>query len=111
MADMIIIDAEVNEDGKLVVQLPADAPRGQVRVIVERLPSFSQDELTEEALDSEFEELINDPSTFSGLGLTMGEILQSPAIGVWEDREDMADAAQYVEDMRRKSRERRLKRD
>jgi hypothetical protein len=31
MSDMIVIDAEVGEDGKLVVQLPPDAPLDERR--------------------------------------------------------------------------------
>jgi hypothetical protein len=54
---------------------------------------------------------MNDPVTFTGLGLPMSEILKSPAIGIWKDREDTKDPVAWVAEMRRKSRERRLNRD
>jgi len=114
MSDMIVIDTEVGEDGKLVVQLPPDAPQGQVRVTIEKIESVTQPELTPEeeaALDAEFEALMSDPKTFTGLGLTAEEIAKSPEIGIWKDREDMKDSVQWVAEIRRTSRARRLKRD
>jgi len=114
MSDIIVIDAEVGEDQRLVVQLPPDAPQGQVRVTIEKITPPEQPQLTPEeeaALDAEFEELMSDPKTFTGLGLTAEEIAKSPEIGIWKDREVMKDSVQWVAEMRRKSRERRLKRD
>jgi hypothetical protein len=114
MSDMIVIDTEVGEDRKLVVQLPPDAPQGQVRVTIEKIPPHDEPELTpdeEAALDAEFEALMSDPRTFTGLGLTAEEIAKSPEIGIWKDREDMKDPVRWVAEMRRKSRERRMKRE
>jgi hypothetical protein len=114
MSDMIVIDAEVGDDGKLVIQLPPDAPQGQVRVTVEKIGSANPPELTpdeEAALDAEFEALMSDPKTYTGLGLTAEEIAKSPAIGIWKDREDMKASVQWVAEMRRNRRERRRNRD
>jgi hypothetical protein len=114
MSDMIVIDAEVGEDRKLVVQLPPDAPQGQVRVTVEKITPHDQPELTPEeevALDAEFEALINDPKTFTGLGLTAEEIAKAPEICSWAHRTDIADSAEFVENMRRNSRLRRQRRE
>jgi len=114
MSDMIVIDAKVGEDRKLVVQLPPDAPQGQVRVTIEKIEPVNEPELTPEeeaALDAEFEALMSDPRTYTGLGLTAEEIAKSPEIGIWKDREDTKDSAEWVAEMRRQSRERRLKRD
>lgn len=114
MSDMIVIDTEVGEDGKLVVQLPPDGPQGQVRVTIEKIEPIHQPELTAEeeaALDAEFEALMSDPKTFTGLGLTAEEIANSPEFGIWKDREDMKDPVEWVTRMRRQSTERRLKRD
>jgi len=114
MSDMIVIDTEIGEDRKLVVQLPPDAPQGQVRVTVEKIAPDVQPKLTPEeeaALDAEFEALMSDPKTYTGLGLTAEEIAKSPEIGIWKDREDMKDPVKWVTEMRRKRRERRRKHD
>jgi hypothetical protein len=114
MSDMVIVKGNVSEDGQLIVELPSDTPHGEVEVIVRKIAPVATPELTpeEEAFwDAEFEKLINDPKTFTGLGLTIGEIAQSPEIGIWADREDMADPVAYLEEMRRKRRQRRLNHD
>lgn len=107
MTDRITVKGEVTEDGQLIVQLPPDAPRGAVEVTVRK--HLTPEE--EAALDAEFEALLNDPATFTGLGLSAEEIAGSPVFGIWADREDMADSATYVEELRRKNRERRMNRE
>jgi hypothetical protein len=47
----------------------------------------------------------------NGMGLTAAEIAQSPEVGIWKDRTDIKDSVDFVNDMRRQSRERRLNRD
>jgi hypothetical protein len=114
MVDMVVVKGKVTEDGQLIIELPSDTPHGDVEVVVRKIAPAVTLELTpeEEAYwDTEFEALINDPKTFTGLGLTAEEIAKSPEIGIWQDREDMADPVAYLAEMRRKSRERRLKRE
>lgn len=113
MTDMMIITQRVGEDGTVTLHLK---PGTQVEITVKELtPTLvAQPDLTPEeeaALEAEFQALINDPTTFTGLGLTAGEIAKSPAIGIWEDREEMRDSVAWVEKMRRERRERRKKRD
>jgi hypothetical protein len=109
MTDMITIQGKVTEDGQLIVQLPPDAPRGTVEVIVKKVRQYTPEE--EAAADADFEAMMNDPATFTGQGLTAEEILNSPIYGIWADREDMTDSAEYVTEMRRRSRERRMSRE
>ncbi|MBC7809707.1 MAG: hypothetical protein H7175_01095 [Burkholderiales bacterium] len=64
----------------------------------------------EQDYDAELEELLSDKN-LNGLGLTAEEIVKSPAIGIWAHRTDMADSVEYVAEMRRKKRERRMSRE
>ncbi|MEO8608303.1 MAG: hypothetical protein ABI690_10495 [Chloroflexota bacterium] len=85
MSDMVIVEGEIDE-------LPPGAPQGDVEVTIKKRASHTEPILTAEeeaALDAEFKALMNDPQTFTGLSLPMSEILKSPAIGIWKDREDM----------------------
>lgn len=86
MATALRIPGEVTEDGRLVVELPAELPRGPVFVTVE-----SQDEgeleLTEEDL--------------LGLGLTAQEIAEAPEIGAWANEPDAPSGEAFVEQIRR----------
>jgi len=110
MSDMVIVDGTIDENGQLIVQLPPDAPQGDVEVIIKRRVPYTEPELTPEeeaTLDAELEALMNDPTTFTGLGLPMSEILKSPAIGIWKDRDDTRDSVAWVADMRRKRRSHR----
>ncbi|MBZ0298974.1 MAG: hypothetical protein K8J31_04490 [Anaerolineae bacterium] len=109
MSDMITIQGQVTEDGQLIVQLPPDAPRGTVQVTVKRIRQYTPEE--EAAADAEFMAMMNDPATFTGTGLTVAEIMDSPLYGIWANREDVPDSAEYVAEMRRRSRERRMHRE
>lgn len=112
MSKIITFDAEVKDDGTLTIQLPPDAPRGQVRITVEQTsPALSPEEQAayEIAYDPELEALLTDES-LRGLGLTAEEIAKSPEIGIWADRTDMIDSVEFIAEMRRKNRERRLNR-
>ena len=111
MTDMMVMIQQVGEDGTVTLHL---TPGTQVEITVKELTPTPELTLTpeEEAdLEAEFQALINDPTTFKGLGLTAGEIAKSPAIGIWQDREEIKDSVEWVAKMRRESRERRLKRD
>lgn len=104
---VIVIKGTVSEDGRLVVTLPPDTPRGDVEVVLRRIAATEADT----ALDETLEAVLNDPAMFSGSGQTMGEIVQSPAIGMWENRSDMLHPTQWLAERRRSSQERHLKRD
>ena len=112
MTDKFVIDETVGEDGKIVLQLPPDAPHGRIRITIEPTPSaearLSPEEET--ALDAEIAELLRDEN-LRGKGLTTGEILKSPAIGIWKDREDITDSVEYVNALRRKNHRERQQRD
>lgn len=112
MSELIVIEETVGGDGKILLRLP---PGKHVRIQIEEVPAPPPEaELTPEekaALDAEFEVLMSDPKTFTGLGLTAGEIAKSPEIGMWKDREDMKDPVAWVIEMRRQKRERRINRD
>lgn len=111
MSHSIILEGEVSADGKLVIQLPPDGPRGTVEVTVRAIEQTPARELSPEeeaALDAEFEALMSDPTTFTGLGLTAEEIARSPEIGIWADRDDIKDSVEFVARMRRENRERKL---
>jgi len=108
MSDMVIVDGKIDENGQLIVQLPPDAPQGDVEVIIKKRVPYTPPERTPEeiaALDAEFEAMMSDPTTFTGLGLTAEEIANSPEIGILGT--DFPDGATYVENLRRNKRERR----
>jgi hypothetical protein len=113
MTDKFVTDEIVGEDGKLVLQLPADAPRGHIRVTVEAIREDSAPQLTpdaEAALDAQIQALLSDEN-LRGQGLTAEEIARAPEIGIWKDRTDITDSVEFVEEMRRKNLRERLNRD
>ena len=62
MTDMITIQGKVTEDGQLIVQLPPDAPRGDVEITVKKVITHTPEE--EAAADAEFEALLRDQPGF-----------------------------------------------
>jgi len=114
MIHRLVLEETVGEDGKLIIQLPPESFHGKVKVTIEVENESQASEMTPEeeaALDAEIEAIINDPNFARGLGLTAEEIAKSPEIGMWKDRPEMDDSVAWVAEQRRKSRERRLKRD
>jgi hypothetical protein len=111
MADAIIVEGEVTEDGRLILPpLPPDAPRGRVEIRISPKDAAVALSADDEILsDEELEALIRKYP--HGMGLTAGEIAQSPEIGMWKDRTDIGDSVEFVSELRRQSRERRMKRD
>ncbi len=106
MTDKFIIEENIGADGRIVLQLPPDAPRGRIRITFEAVapaenPPLSPEE--EAVLDAEIDELLS-PENLHGLGLTAGEIARSPEFGAWEHRDDIESGETYVEKMRAKSR-------
>jgi len=105
MSGVIVIETEIDEDGKLNLQLPPDSPRGVVEVTIREVkaayvvPQFTPDE--QAVLDAELKDLLSDEG-LKGLELTAEEILKSPEIGMWADQTDITDSAEFIEDMRQK---------
>ncbi len=112
MTDKFVLEETVGEDGKIVLQLPPSAPRGRIRITIEPTPSAEVQLSPEEeaALDAEIAELLSDEN-LRGKGLTAGEVLKSPAIGIWKDREDITDSVEYVHALRRRNHRERQQRD
>jgi hypothetical protein len=113
MRDMLILDGRIDEQGRLIIDIPSYAPQGEVEVIIKKRTPYVEPELTPEeeaALRAELEELLK-PENLRGKGLTAGEIIKSPAIGIWKDREETQDSVAWVSETRRKRRERQLKGD
>jgi hypothetical protein len=108
MSDLIVIEDQVGENGELTLyHLP---PGTRVRVSVEPLESTPAPQPTPEeeaAAQAELEALLNDPVTYTGLGLTAEEIARSPEIGAWAHRTDIQDSVAFIKEQRRKRRERR----
>jgi hypothetical protein len=84
IGESLSLEGEVTADGRLVVILPSDVPRGRVRVTVELAP---------EALDLSEEDL-------RGLGLTAQEIASSPELGAWGQESSTQDGARFGETLR-----------
>jgi hypothetical protein len=113
MTDRLVFEEIVGEDGKLVLQLPPDAPHGRIRITIEAVTPEEDSTLTPEqeaALDAEIEALLSDES-LRGLGQTAEEIARAPEIGIWKDRADMTDSVAYIADLRRKNAEERSRRE
>ncbi|MDZ4764185.1 MAG: hypothetical protein SGI73_06495 [Chloroflexota bacterium] len=115
MMQAIIVEQTISEDGsmRLVLNIPSVAADGRVNVIITPKQSYDPpDEMTEAEIETEFEKALELMKKYPrGQGLTMGEILKSPEIGMWKDRQDMDDSVEYVARMRRTSNERRMHRD
>lgn len=83
-ATSLTLRGEVTDDGRLIVSLPPDVPRGPVRVTVETVPEpleLSEDDIR-------------------GLGLTAEEIASSPELGSWGKGDPVPDGARFVEALR-----------
>ncbi|MBN1284088.1 MAG: hypothetical protein JXB47_01680 [Anaerolineae bacterium] len=89
MAIPDVIEATITDDRRLVLdgELPPDVPVGRVRIII--LPHITIDE------------------SYGTNPATAAEILASPLVGFWADRDDIGDPAEYALRMRREAAERR----
>lgn len=130
MSDEVVFESRIPEEGELTVRLSPEVTRGPVTIRVWS-EEVDQHTVTFVSVSAAKEEIAlayprpaeGEPGTveavevqegddailaeltdeyLDGLGLTAGEILKSPEIGVWADREDMADSAAYVAAMRRR---------
>lgn len=104
MTIKIIIDGEINDNGELVVNLPADVPRGRVKITLEPTPESPIDNNYSDDLDEELEALLDETFANSHKGLTMGEIALADEIGILEDDKNFPDGKTYVEQIRKNQR-------
>ncbi len=74
--EKMIFEGELTEDGHLIIQLPADLKPGQFEVKV-RQPKIK--------------------------GVTLGEVLDSGWVGVWANRDDIADSEDYARELRKRA--------
>jgi hypothetical protein len=86
------LDAEITENGELKIQLPAGLPPGKVQVEIS-LPNTP-------LLDDEIRELLRHEP------MTGAEIVAAGLTGGWKDL-SISDGAAWVEEQRRKRREKR----
>lgn len=114
MGETLLLDGEIDAEGRLTVQLPHNAPVGHVRVIIQleetSLADAATDHPDDAELDREIARLLQNLE-HGGMGLTAAEIAQAPEIGAWAHRTDILDSAEFVEQLRRESRQRREQRD
>jgi hypothetical protein len=80
------IPGMITEDGRLLLDLPAELPRGRVVVTLE-----PEDENGSDVTDEDL----------CGLGLTAQEIAAAPEIGSWADDPESLSGADFVERARR----------
>jgi hypothetical protein len=88
----IRLTAEITEDGHLKVDLPAGLPAGEVEIAIELPEAEWTDEQIRSLVQSE--------------PMTGTEIVVTGLTGGWKD-ENIADGAAWVQDQRRKRRDRR----
>ena len=98
MSDIIELEAFVEEDGRAVVNLPPDVPRGPVVMRLEVRPRETDRDKMADAGDGDVD--FSD-DYFLGEGKTIGEILESPEIGVGAF-DHITDSAAYVEELRKR---------
>lgn len=109
MAENLILEEEFS--GEITLRFP---PNKRLRIQVYELNEGTTDQPNledEAAVQAELDALLNDPLTFTGLGLTAEEIARSPDIGAWSHRTDSTSGAEFVREQRRAKKERRLRRD
>lgn len=117
--ETIILRETINEDRilHLELQLPIDAPKGQVRVTIEPNveivdPLQPPEGMTEAEIDALFEEALALREKYPhGQGLTPAEIVELPQVGLWKDRPETQNSVEYIARLRHRNRERRMTRE
>jgi hypothetical protein len=79
--DSVILKGVITTDGRLEVDLPADLPPGPVEI------EIRQTKVT---------------------GVSLGELLESGLVGLWADRTDIEDNAEFARNLRRRASRRAL---
>jgi hypothetical protein len=74
--EKMTFEGELTEDGLLIIQLPTDLKPGRFEVEI-RQPKIK--------------------------GVTLGKVLDSGWVGVWADREDIADSEDYARELRKRA--------
>jgi hypothetical protein len=89
---VIHLNGHITEDGELKLDLPSGLPPGEARITIETpiAPSWTSEEIN---------------SALKVEPMTGAEIVASGLLGGWED-EGITDSAAWVEEQRRKRRER-----
>jgi hypothetical protein len=108
---MIVIEGTITEDGKLIIELPTDTPRGAVEITIaaktyRKRPKFlsKEEEIAwEEAYDPELEARWEDYVKNGPTVATVEEIANAPEFGAWAEY-DIPDGETYVENLRSKRR-------
>jgi hypothetical protein len=95
----IHLKGRVTEDGDLVFDPPKNLPPGEVQITIE-MPAETAQPLEQDFTDEEIKEFL----TFKPK--TGKEIVEEGLIGGWEDT-GITDSVEWVEEQRRKERERR----
>jgi hypothetical protein len=99
MMTIIHLRGKITEKGELDVQLPSDLPTGEVTIHIEYDVPRQTETWTEEELEELKELLKPDPKTGA-------EIVALGLTGTWADL-DIVDSVEWVEELRRKRKERR----
>lgn len=111
MGTIRIEHAEIDQDGRLTVDLPPDIARrvltitvrardGEIEAVEVKTDEAETTDANNSAYDAEIETLLAGDVLLTGLGQTAAAIAAAPEIGSWADS-PITDSAQYVEDLRK----------
>lgn len=93
----ITIEQEVGEDGTLILHVPFSSGE-KVQIVIDLITPIES--VDDEEFDRLHEALINDPCTYQGTQLSIGEILdRTNAFGILAD-EDIESGEDYVDKIR-----------
>lgn len=96
----ITIEQEVGEDGTLILHVPF-SPGEKVQIIIDLIAPIES--VDDEEFDASYDALVNDPRTYQGTQLSIGEILdRTNAFGILAD-EDIESGEDYVDKIRNRS--------
>ncbi len=94
----IRLKGHIDENGHLQAELPPGLLSGDVEITVEAAPQAipESERWTQEELDN-----LIQPQARTG-----GEIIASGVVGAWANRDDITDGDEFIQEMRRKRRDR-----
>jgi len=97
--EIVVLTAQVGNDGMLSVQLPAEGPKGLVEIIVRAINADAVAAPPESDVDSaDLLRLLDTPSAENPL--TAEEIANGPDYGAWSHRADIVSGEEFVEKAR-----------